>query len=475
MVPVTRFAPSPTGLLHAGNARTALYNWLLARGGGGRFLLRIEDTDVARSEERHLESLLTDLAWLGLDWDGGPDRPAAGGPFRQSERLEVYREQLGRLAEAGRAFACWRTEEELKAHRAEQRRRKLPPRYDREWARLPADEVARRRENGQQPVMRFRVPDRGDVAWDDLLRGARAVPCERFGDFVVARAGGRPGFLFANAVDDALMGVTHVLRGEDHLENTARQILLLQALGLPQPRYGHLPLLAGEDGAKLSKRTGARSLGELRGDGILPLALANYLVQLGDPDAPDRLRTVAEMAAEFEPSRLSKATPRFDLARLAHWQRLAIDASPVCELAAWAGEKALAPVPVDAREAFLEAVRPNVARPGDVADWVRIVFGAVMLAESPVPDADPVLFAAARDAFANQGPDVKAMAAAAREAAGVRGRAFYRPLRLALTGREDGPELAALLPLIPAATLRARLEAFAARKEEPPCSSSTTP
>jgi nondiscriminating glutamyl-tRNA synthetase len=463
MTVVTRFAPSPTGRLHAGNLRTALFNWCLARGAGGRFLVRSEDTDATREGRGELAQQLADLAWFGLDWDGGPDRPAAEGPFLQSERGDLYREHLGRLAEAGRAYACYRTEEELRQRRAELRRRGLPPRYDREWAYLPHEEVLRRRKAGQLPAIRFAAPESGEIRWDDLVRGPRSLPAMEVADFVLTRSGGAPGFLFANTIDDALMGVTHVLRGEDHLVNTARQLVLLDALGLPAPRYGHMPLLAGPDGSKLSKRSGAASVASFRDAGVLPLALANALARLGHPWEGHRLLSMQALAAGFAPARLSTAAQRFDPAQISHWQRAALDVLSLEELAAWAGESALARVPFDSRAAFLEAVRPNVTSPVEVAQWAEVVFGPVALEPRPETGAAAGLFAAALAAWDDGATDHRALAARVKESTGATGKAFFKPLRLALTGRADGPDLGALFTAMPSETIRARLARHAGR------------
>lgn len=459
---VTRFAPSPTGRLHAGNLRTALFNWCLARGAGGRFLLRAEDTDASREGRGDLEQQLADLAWFGLDWDGGPDRDAPEGPFRQSERHDIYREYLGRLAESGRAYACYRSDEELKQRRAELRRRGLPPRYDREWAQLPHAEVVRRRSAGQMPVIRFAAPAAGEIAWEDLVRGDRALPATEVADFILARSDGKPGFLFANAIDDALMGVTHVLRGEDHLVNTARQLVILQALGLPAPRYGHMPLLAGPDGAKLSKRSGAVSVASFRADDVLPLALANTLARLGHPWEEHGLLSMEALAAGFAPARLTTAAQRFDPAQIGHWQRAALDALPTDALADWAGEAALAVVPPGSRAAFLAAVRHNVTRPAEVAQWAQILFGPEALEPPPDTGAGPELFAAALAAWDEGAADHKALAGPVKDAVGATGKAFFRPLRMALTGRTEGPDLGALFATMPRATIRARLAQHAA-------------
>jgi glutamyl-tRNA synthetase len=460
---VTRFAPSPTGRLHAGNVRTALFNWCLARGTGGRFLLRSEDTDASREGEGDLARQLADLAWFGLDWDGGPDRPAPEGPFRQSERSAIYREHLGQLAEAGRAYACYRTEEELKQRRNELRRRSLPPRYDREWAQLPHAEVVRRRNAGQMPAIRFAAPVDGQITWQDLVRGERALPAAEVADFVLTRADGTPGFLFANAVDDALMGVTHVLRGEDHLVNTARQLVILEALSLTKPLYGHMPLLSGADGAKLSKRTGAASMASFRDEGILPLALANTLARLGHPWEDHGLLSMEALAAGFDPARLSTAAQRFDPAQVGHWQRLALDALPEAELADWAGSAALARVPAAERAVFLTAIRHNVTFPVEVALWAEIFYGPAELDPRPDTGASPELFAVALAAFDGGAADHKALAGAVKAAVGATGKALFKPLRMALTGRAEGPELGALFAAMPRDIIRARLARHAAR------------
>jgi len=445
---VTRFAPSPTGRLHAGNTRTALYNWLLARRDGGRFIVRSEDTDRQRSREGHLDVILADLAWLGLDWDAGP--------FRQSERADIYREQVGRLAESGRAYACWRTDEELAERRAWQLARGLPPRYDRAWAALPEDEIARRRAAGQASVVRFRARDRGEVRWHDLVRGERGLPASEVGDFTLTRADGSATFLLANAVDDALMGVTHVLRGEDHLANTARQVALLQALDFPVPVYGHLPLLVGADGRRLSKRDGSRGVADWRAEGCLPGAVVNYLARLGYPWPHDRLLSLDEFASALDLARMSTSQARLDEDHLGHWQRLALEALDADAFAAWAGA-ALEGVPDAKRDAFIATVRPNVTSPGEVGEWARLVFTADEAVPVVAPEADSALFEAVLDAWEKHGPDLKALAAEAKSATGAKGRAFFHPLRLALTGREHGPELGGLLALIPDEIVRGRL------------------
>ncbi|HLJ37839.1 MAG TPA: glutamate--tRNA ligase, partial [Steroidobacteraceae bacterium] len=270
--PVTRFAPSPTGELHLGNVRTALFNLLLARHGGGRFLLRIEDTDAQRSLEAHTQSLLEELRWLGIEWDAGPDREDALGPYRQSQRTAHYAAYFAQLEKRGAVYSCFCTPLELEASRRAQLAAGRPPRYAGTCRELSAAERARRAAQGVAPTLRFRVPAGVQVTFEDLVHGPQSFATDDIGDFVVRRADGSAAFFFSNAVDDAAMGVTLVLRGEDHLANTPRQLLLLEALGLAPPAYGHLALLLGADGAPLSKRHGAASVREFRERGFLPQA-----------------------------------------------------------------------------------------------------------------------------------------------------------------------------------------------------------
>jgi glutamyl-tRNA synthetase len=307
------------------------------------------------------------------------------------------------------------------------------------------------------PAIRFTAPTTGEIAWQDLVRGPRALPASEISDFILARSGGMPGFLFANALDDALMGVTHVLRGEDHLVNTARQLAILRALELPAPRYGHMPLLAGPDGVKLSKRTGATSAGEFRAAGVLPLALANTLARLGHPWEAHGLMSMRELARGFDPAQLTTSAQRFDPAQVGHWQRLALDALDDAALAHWAGAEAVASVPAEARGDLLAAVRHNVESPAEVAEWSRILFGPGALEPCPETGAPPAVFAAALAAFDAGAADHKALAGPVKEATGASGKQFFKPLRMALTGRAEGPELGTLFAVMPRDVIRARL------------------
>jgi glutamyl-tRNA synthetase len=320
----TRFAPSPTGLLHLGNARTALLNFLAARRSGGRFILRVEDTDESRSDEKLTHELLHDLRWLGIDWDEGPD---VGGPskeYRQQQRRAIYESWLAKLDAAHLTYPCFCTPSELNASRKRQIASGHSPHYAGTCRNLTESQRAERLVRGQAAALRFRVQSGATVAFDDVVQGTQQVPTDDVGDFIIRRADGGTAVFFSNAIDDALMGITLVLRGADHLANTPRQILILQALGLGRPRYGHIPLLLGTDGVPLSKRHGATSLQDLRKRGFLPEAIRNLLVRLGHTALTDGWLDDAAMRASFDLARLHVAPARFDEAQLRHWQALAV-------------------------------------------------------------------------------------------------------------------------------------------------------
>src|SRR5579863_5234465 len=462
---VTRFAPSPTGELHLGNARTALFNQLLARHRGGRFLLRIEDTDSERSLEAHTAALLEDLRWLDLEWDAGPDREDGRGPYRQSQRAALYARYFLQLEEAGHVYPCFCTPLELSLARRAQLSAATAPRYAGTCRELPAAERAARRSAGQAATLRFRVPGGERISFDDFVHGPQSFASDDIGDFVVRRADGSAAFFFANAVDDACMGVTHALRGEDHLTNTPRQLLILSALELPAPSYGHVALIVGADGAPLSKRHGATSVREYRERGYQPLALANHLFRLGHSSSEHGLIALDEMARAFDPRRLGRAPARFDEQQLNVWQKDTVHQLSPDAARRWL--KAVLPTGLEAgaASAFIAAVLPNLVLPEDARPWVEIVFGGppalAAAGKELVRDAGAGYFAAAAAAAATRGDDLPAIAAAARAASGRKGAALYMPLRVALTGRTDGPELAPLLKAMPPGKARERLARFA--------------
>jgi len=462
MIQKSRFAPSPTGYLHLGNARTALFAWLAARHDGGRFVLRIEDTDRERSPRQYEGALLEDLRWLGLDWDEGPDCGGDHGPYRQMERQNIYGELYQRLLDAGLAYPCYCTPEILAAERERQRASGRAPRYSGRCRDLDAAARARLEAQGLRPSLRFRVATTGRLRVADLIWGEREYVLADLGDFVIRRSDGSPAFFFANAVDDALMEVDLVLRGEDHLSNTPRQVLILQALGMRAPRYGHLPLLLGTDAQPLSKRHGAASLRDLRTAGFLPLAVRNYLARLGHHyvENDGELLTDTQLREGFRLEAIGRAPAHFDLQQLEHWQAQAVQTMAAEQLADW-----LAPVLTELerpeeRLAFVEMVRPNIRFPAEVQDWLR------RFLYDPAPDADalPVLqetpsefWMLAAATYASKGGAWKDWIGALQEASGRRGRALFQPLRAALTGRLHGPELAHWCALLGPERCRQRL------------------
>jgi glutamyl-tRNA synthetase len=462
---VTRFAPSPTGELHLGNARTALFNVLLARSSGGRVLLRIEDTDLERSHDAFAVQLMGDLRWLGIDWDAGPDREDERGPYRQSQRGAFYGELFGRLDTRGLVYPCFCTPFELEVSRRSQLAAGRPPRYAGTCRALSADEQVHRRAQGATASVRFQVPLGRRIEFDDFVHGPQSFQSDDIGDFIVRRADGTPAFFFCNAVDDAAMGVTHVLRGEDHLANTPRQLLILEALGLSSPAYGHVSLLVGFDGAPLSKRHGATSVREYRERGYSATAIANHLFRLGHSTSEHGLLDLEGMTQAFDARHLGRAPARFDEQQLRVWQRLSLQAMSIDEARRWLSPVLPTNLDDGTARAFVEAILPNILLPADAAPWVEIVFGGPPPLghedEHHVREAGPGYFTAAARAAADRPADLDGIAAAVRAATGRKGAALYMPLRVALTGRAHGPELAPLLKAMAPGEAHARLARFA--------------
>jgi len=312
-----RFAPSPTGNLHVGGARTALFNWLYARRTGGKFILRVEDTDVSRSTRESEEAMIRDLKWLGLDWDEGPDCPGECGPYRQSERAELYKKYVDQLVEQGVAYPCFCTDEELEAMKADAEAKKLPPIYRGKWSTASAEEVKEAMDVGTPYCYRFRVPKNQVITIQDTIRGDVTWNTDTLGDFVVLRSNGMPVYNFCVAIDDALMGITNVIRAEEHLPNTLRQVLIYEALGFSTPTFAHVSLILAPDRSKLSKRHGATSVGEFRNEGYLSEALVNYLSLLGWNDGTEQeIYTVEELCNTFSLDRVTKSAAVFDKVKL---------------------------------------------------------------------------------------------------------------------------------------------------------------
>jgi glutamyl-tRNA synthetase len=424
-----RFAPSPTGLLHVGNARVALINWLFARSSGGRFILRLDDTDLERSRPEYAQAIQDDLAWLGLDWDQ---------LFRQSDRLAHYHAAAERLKEMGRLYPCWETAEELDYKRKRQLARGKPPVYDRSALALSADEIAKYEAEGRKPHWRFKL-DHDEVRWDDLVRGASHYHGANLSDPVLIRGDGSFLYTLPSVVDDMDCGITHVVRGEDHVTNTAPQIQLFLALGGTAPAFAHLPLLTGADGEGLSKRLGSGSLRDLRGNGVEPMALNSLLAKLGTSDAIEIRHGLNQLAQEFAWDKFSRATPKFDPAELERLDARLLHTATFDEVKGRLG------IP-GADEAFWLAVRANLTHLSDAAQWWAIC------REALTPVIEDAEFSRAACALLPPEPWDQATwgqwTEAVKAATGRKGKALFHPLRLALTGRENGPELKNLLPLI---------------------------
>jgi nondiscriminating glutamyl-tRNA synthetase len=444
-----RFAPSPTGGLHIGSARTALYNYLFARHHGGDFLVRIEDTDVARSESRHEASILADLRWLGLGWDEGPDIGGPSGPYRQSERAAHYRAAAEALVRDGRAYPCFCSRERLDAVRAEQLARGGTPLYDGRCAGLSPDEAERRRAAGEAAALRLRVPPRQWLV-DDLIRGPVEFGPQAFRDFIIIRSNADAAYNFAAAVDDRDMGITHVIRGDDHLTNTARQLAVYAALGADPPRYAHHSLVLGPDGGKLSKRHGATTIGDFRELGYLPAAIANYLALLSWSHGEDEVLGLDRLERDFEIERLSASPAVFDAGKLDwldHQHIMLLDDETHLRLVA---ERLPAGTAPSAAAALAAALKPSISRYDEVPP------AAAPVLEPPsgedfderVAVALPQLSEfAARRAAAEEWIDeaaARGLLAAYRawaKEAGIKVRDALMPVRLALTGCEHGPDL----------------------------------
>jgi nondiscriminating glutamyl-tRNA synthetase len=470
-----RFAPSPTGQLHVGNARTALYNWLLARNRGGTFILRIEDTDRERSTLESERSILDDLRWLGLDWDEGPDAPGAAGPYRQSERLEIYRLHADRLLDSGHAYRCFCSPDQLEADRQHALSRGLPPKYVGRCRTLAPGDVHARLATGDAAVVRFQVPEHRDVTFADVVRGPVTFSTDQIGDPVLLRSDGSPAYNFAVVVDDALMGVTTVVRGEDHIPNTPRQLLLYEALGWTPPVFAHLSLVLGPDHAPLSKRHGATSVVEFRTRGYLPEALVNYLALVGwPPGEGDELLPLDEMARRFSLEAVSHSAGVFDVEKLAWVNRhylKAADRHRLVQLALpYLREAGYVSMPDPAGTEWLRDILPMATDAVDRLDQVParlrqlFTFDATaaaaredIRAEFESDGARAVLFALAAE-LESAGPllDTDAFRAAAqrvRASTGQKGRALFHPIRVALTGEVEGPELDLLVPAIDSGAL----------------------
>jgi glutamyl-tRNA synthetase/nondiscriminating glutamyl-tRNA synthetase len=464
-----RFAPSPTGHLHVGNARTALFNWLIARGSGGRFILRIEDTDAERSTRESEAAILRDLQWLGLDWDEGPDIGGPRGPYRQSERLHLYRSYSKELLQSGLAYFCFCTSAQLEAERQGAVAEGRPVRYPGTCRRLTADQAQARIAAGERPAVRFRVPEHEDIVFTDVVRGEVRFQTDVIGDPVIVRADGHPAYNFAVVVDDALMEVTHVIRGEDHISNTPRQILLYRALGFTPPVFAHLALVMGPDHSPLSKRHGATSVDEFRSKGYLPEALVNYLALIGwSPGGGDELLPREELTRRFSLQAVGKSAGVFDEEKLAWANRHYLKTADTARLASLAvpyfNEAGYRMTPDPIGLEFLASAMPMASASVDRLDQApgRLAFLFEFSPERALQDpgvraelgseaARAVVGALAETLAAEPRLDrdrFRAVASEVKSRTGQKARALFHPIRLALTARTEGPELDLAVPAI---------------------------
>ena len=462
-------APSPTGHLHIGNVRTALYNWLFARQNQGVSILRIEDTDVARSEERFEQQLMDDLRWLGLTWDEGPDCGGRHGPYRQSERLDQHRECVTRLLSEGEAYHCFCSPEELQRERQRQLIQGNAPRYSGKCRNIPPSEALKRIGSGEEAVVRLKIRE-GSVDFEDLVFGPLSAECEQIGDFVLLRSDGTAAYNLACAVDDAAMEMTHVIRGEGHISNAYRQILIYQALHLSPPLFAHLSTILAKEGGKLSKRQGATSIADFRQRGYLPEAMVNYLALLGwAPSEEGReILGLDELVAEFDLGRVNRSPATFDLEKLnwvnrnhlkrldresltrlviPYWRKRGWIHSQISpQTQAWIGE-------------VVEAVLSHLDKVEDIVGESDLVFhyNPGELSEAELQDllsqknAVAVIEEFHRQLEKNEDIDLeiyREIVAGVKKATGQKGRGLFHPIRLALTARGSGPELDKLVSLL---------------------------
>ncbi|WP_128891713.1 glutamate--tRNA ligase [Erythrobacter sp. HKB08] len=445
---ITRFAPSPTGRLHVGNIRTALHNWMLARKSGGNFLLRIDDTDAERSKEEYVEAIRADLAWLGLTPDGEE---------RQSERLDKYEAAFEALKAAGRVYPAYETAQELEVKRKIQLGRGLPPIYDRGALKLTDAERAAKEAEGIAPHWRFKLDHDEPIAWEDGVRGSQKFDPAQLSDPVVRRADGSWLYMLPSAVDDVDMGVTHVLRGEDHVSNTAVQIQIFTALNAAgfaaarsaaktHPDFAHEALLVGKEG-KLSKRLGSLGCDAFRDQGLEPMAIISLLARLGTSQPVEPFLDVAPLVESFDLSTFGRAPAKFDEAELLRLNTAIVHQLPF--------EAVRGFVPEGFTEAAWHAIRPNLEKASEVVEWWQIVTGPIEQPE--FTDEDKVYLAQAAGALSWGDDPWHALTGALKESTGRKGKALFLPLRQALTGMNHGPDMGELLPLIGEEEARSRL------------------
>ncbi|HPT50457.1 MAG TPA: glutamate--tRNA ligase [Accumulibacter sp.] len=447
----TRFAPSPTGYLHIGGARTALFSWAYARRHGGSFILRIEDTDLARSTPEAVQAILDGMRWLGLT----PDE----GPYYQTRRLTRYREVLDGMLAAGSAYRCYTTPEELEQLRQAQREQGLKPRYDGRWRPEPGKQLPEPPDD-RAPVIRFRNPSDGVVAWDDLVKGRIEIANAELDDLIIARADGTPTYNFCVVVDDWDMGITHVIRGDDHVNNTPRQINILQALGARVPLYAHLSMILGDDGQKLSKRHGAVSVMQYDDDGYLPEAVLNYLARLGWAHGDDEIFSMSQFREWFDLDHITPSAAQFNTEKLNWLNAHYLKRADTARLRSLVGERLVARGVTVAETPSLAAIidlhKERVGNLNELADAAEVFYvpprpPADRLAKHVTPDALPVLadFVAGLATVAWEKAAIGALIKECVARHGVKMPRLAMPVRILLTGQEQTPSVDALVTLFP--------------------------
>ncbi len=471
--PRVRFAPSPTGELHVGNARTALFNWMFARHHGGSFILRIEDTDESRSVLSYQVNLLNDLSWLGLDWDEGPQKNGSYGPYKQSERLNIYKEHLQKLIDADLVYPCYCTEEELEEERQALILSKRMPRYMGRCRNLTSEERKQRENEGRKHSFRFKVKPQV-VEFEDLIRGTMKFDGEAIGDFIIVRSNGMPAYNFAVVIDDHLMGITHVIRGEDHLSNTALQMMLYRAFNFIPPTFVHHSLILGKDRAKLSKRHGSVSVGEFRKQGILPEALINYLGLLGSSFTDGReVLSREEMIAGFALERASKSGAIFDEEKL-HWLnaiyiRNCKMGNLVERLKPFLEQAGYITAAIDAKwlNEVVDLVKTELTTLAEIGSHIDIFFDAKyeitagakqILKKESAAQVVKVFGEYLKTIAGNPRENYLAAIKYTKEKTGAKGKELFMPLRAALTGKVHGPELDKIFLILGKDTILKRLE-----------------
>lgn len=478
-----RFAPSPTGPFHIGGARSALFNWLFARKMGGKLILRIEDTDLERSSRESEENIKAALKWLGMDWDEGIDVGGENGPYRQTERLDIYKKYTEKLLAEGKAYYCYCTDEELEEERQALIKEGKMPRYMGKCRNLTPEQIAAYEAEGRKPTVRFRVPADQQILVRDMVRGDVVFDSNNIGDFVIVKSDGIPTYNYAVVIDDALMHITHVIRAEEHLSNTPRQCLIYDALGFKKPIFGHISLILGKDHTKMSKRHGATSVDQYRQLGYLPAGIVNFLALLGwAPNSEQEIFSIDELIKEFSMDRVAKNPAVFDIDKLnwinQHYMRQLDD------------------------EAFFEAAKPHMIaagymtcdETGDKLTWLKKVVAtakdhvsfaaqipasvemyfndefnfendeaADVLKAETVPAVIGMLLEELPKLEVLDGANVKALFKTIQKTTKLKGKDVFMPIRVALTGNQHGPELAEMVPLLGIERTEKRIRASLAK------------